>query len=79
MSKRRIRKRKRRMKNEEGEVCWRNEVGEIMIILIMIIGKTTIAKLLMSLYYPDEGTITIDGHNIKDINIQFLRKKISMN
>jgi hypothetical protein len=32
----------------------------------------------MGLYYPDEGKILIDGLDIKELSIQFLREKISM-
>ena len=32
-------------------------------------GKTTITKLLLRLYDPEEGSILIDGMEIKNINI----------
>ncbi len=41
-------------------------------------GKTTITKLLLRLYDPQEGNIFIDGINIKEINITSLRMCISM-
>ncbi|MEI7185871.1 cyclic peptide export ABC transporter [Pectobacterium carotovorum] len=31
-------------------------------------GKTTLAKLLIGLYTPESGTITVDGHEVVDIN-----------
>jgi len=34
------------------------------------IGKTTLAKLLCGLIEPDEGTVTLDGRNIRDFNRQ---------
>lgn len=40
-------------------------------------GKTTIAKLLLNLYIPEKGEILINGHNIKDIQIEKLREKIA--
>lgn len=40
-------------------------------------GKTTLAKLLMNFYQCEKGEITINGYNIKDINIEVLRDKIS--
>merc|ERR1712018_869612 len=39
-------------------------------------GKSTLASLLLRLYDPDEGQITIDGHDIKDLNPTWLRSQI---
>lgn len=39
-------------------------------------GKTTLASLLLRLYDPDQGHISIDGHNIKDLNPTWLRTQI---
>ena len=36
-------------------------------------GKTTLSALLQGLYYTSEGAIRIDGHNIRDIDLAFLR------
>lgn len=36
-------------------------------------GKSTIASLLSRLYDPNEGSVTLAGHNIKDINVRSLR------
>jgi ATP-binding cassette subfamily B protein len=36
-------------------------------------GKTTLSALLQGLYYAGEGAIRIDGHNIRDIDLAFLR------
>ncbi|MDG7055056.1 MAG: ATP-binding cassette domain-containing protein [Wolbachia endosymbiont of Menacanthus eurysternus] len=36
-------------------------------------GKSTILKLLLRFYDPSEGSITIDGHNIKSIALSSLR------
>ena len=41
-------------------------------------GKTTITNLLSRFYDIDEGTITIDGRNVKDIPKNVLRKNIAM-
>ncbi|WP_213992792.1 ATP-binding cassette domain-containing protein [Sodalis sp. dw_96] len=41
-------------------------------------GKTTFIKLLQRLYEIDRGTIKIDGINIKDVNIEYLRNHISI-
>lgn len=40
-------------------------------------GKTTLAKLLMNFYQCEKGEILINGFNIKDINIESLRDKVS--
>jgi ATP-binding cassette subfamily B protein len=39
-------------------------------------GKTTIVKLLLRLYEPQSGTILIDGKDIRDYPLQFLRRHI---
>lgn len=39
-------------------------------------GKSTILQLIMRFYDPDEGTITIDGHDLKTIDLVWLREVI---
>ncbi len=41
-------------------------------------GKSTIANLISRLYDTVSGTIEIDGHNVKNIEMQSLRKNISI-
>jgi ATP-binding cassette subfamily B protein len=41
-------------------------------------GKTTIAKLLLRFYDPAAGTISIDGHDIRDLTLESLRGAISL-
>jgi len=41
-------------------------------------GKSTIAKLIQRLYYPTEGTIFIDGIDIRNINPVWLRTNIGI-
>lgn len=41
-------------------------------------GKTTVTNLLTRFYDIQSGTITIDGHNILDIDKEVLRKNIAM-
>ena len=41
-------------------------------------GKSTIINLLPRFYDPQEGSIEIDGQNIKDISLGSLRKNLSM-
>lgn len=39
-------------------------------------GKSTFVKLVMRLYDPDSGAITLDGVNLKDVGVSDLRSKI---
>ncbi len=39
-------------------------------------GKSTLARLLMRFYDPQTGRICIDGHNLRDLNLDSLRSKI---
>jgi ATP-binding cassette, subfamily B, bacterial HlyB/CyaB len=41
-------------------------------------GKTTLAKLLQGLYYPNQGLITIDGHDIHHVSLQSLRSQLGV-
>ncbi|XP_059615121.1 multidrug resistance protein homolog 49-like [Phlebotomus argentipes] len=41
-------------------------------------GKSTCLQLLQRLYDPTEGSVSIDGVNIKDLNIGFLRSQIGV-
>jgi ATP-binding cassette subfamily B protein len=41
-------------------------------------GKTTLARLLFRLYDPQQGEIKIGGTNVRDLDLAFLRQKISM-
>lgn len=41
-------------------------------------GKSTVASLLLRFYNPTEGTITINGENINDLNVKSLRRRIGM-
>ena len=39
-------------------------------------GKTTIVNLLMRFYDTDQGTVRVDGQDVRDMDIRTLRKKI---
>lgn len=41
-------------------------------------GKTTLINLLHRFYDPTSGTITIDGHNVRDVRIESLYKQIAL-
>jgi ATP-binding cassette, subfamily B (MDR/TAP), member 1 len=39
-------------------------------------GKSTIFQLMMRFYDPDEGTITLDGNDLREIDLYWLREQI---
>ncbi len=41
-------------------------------------GKTTIVRLVLRMYDTDEGSVSIDGHNVKDLTQQSLRENIGV-
>ncbi len=41
-------------------------------------GKTTLIKLLLRFYDPSSGRITLDGHDLRDYNLQDLRRQIGL-
>ncbi len=41
-------------------------------------GKTTLTALLLRLYDPDEGSITIDGHNLREVTGESLRASVGV-
>ncbi|KAH6990405.1 P-loop containing nucleoside triphosphate hydrolase protein [Ilyonectria sp. MPI-CAGE-AT-0026] len=41
-------------------------------------GKSTVAGLTSRLYDPTEGNVTLDGHNLKDLNVKGLRSHMSL-
>lgn len=41
-------------------------------------GKSTVVKLLLRFYDVDEGTITIDGHDIRDLSLASLRRSVGL-
>lgn len=41
-------------------------------------GKTTILRLLFRFYNINEGSISIDGHDVRDVTIDSLREKIGV-
>ena len=41
-------------------------------------GKSTLAKLFLRFYDPDDGVVEIDGHNLTGVDIQRLRREIGL-
>ena len=41
-------------------------------------GKSTTLKLLMRFYDVTQGTVTVDGHDIRDLSLSFLRSQIGL-
>jgi len=41
-------------------------------------GKTTVIHLLLRLYDPQQGMITIDGHNLRDLSMQAYRNQVAL-
>ena len=41
-------------------------------------GKSTILQLLLRFYYPETGKILIDGLDIKDYDLHYLRSKFGV-
>jgi ATP-binding cassette, subfamily B, bacterial len=41
-------------------------------------GKSTIAKLVTRFYDPTEGSVTIDGHDLRDVTIKSLRTQLGV-
>jgi ATP-binding cassette subfamily B protein len=41
-------------------------------------GKSTLAKLLLRFYDPDDGTLRLDGRDIRDVELASLRRNVSL-
>jgi len=41
-------------------------------------GKSTLMNLLMRFYDPTQGTVRVDGYDLRDVRLESLRRKISM-
>jgi ATP-binding cassette subfamily B protein/subfamily B ATP-binding cassette protein MsbA len=41
-------------------------------------GKSTLASLLMRFYDPDEGAVLLDGHDLRDLGLAWLRRQVGL-
>jgi ATP-binding cassette, subfamily B, bacterial len=41
-------------------------------------GKTTIASLLLRFYDPSSGVVTLDGHDLRELRLDWLRRQVSV-
>jgi ATP-binding cassette subfamily B protein len=41
-------------------------------------GKSTVAKLLLRFYDPDAGSVRLDGHDVRDLDIHSLRENVAV-
>lgn len=41
-------------------------------------GKSTVVQLLERFYDPSSGSISLDGHELKDLNVKWLRQHIGL-
>ncbi len=61
------------------EVSFRLPAGaKIALVGLSGSGKSTIAKLLLRLYQPSQGSISIDGQDISKLSLQSLRSNIAL-
>ncbi|KAK2167990.1 hypothetical protein NP493_1249g00047 [Ridgeia piscesae] len=61
------------------QVSLKTEVGKtIALVGPSGSGKSTICHLLLRLYDCTAGRVTVDGHDIKDINVKWLRQQIGV-
>ncbi|EDR26282.1 multidrug resistance protein, putative [Entamoeba dispar SAW760] len=60
-------------------ISFKAEQGKtIAIVGVSGCGKSTSIQLIERFYEPTNGEVLLDGHNIKDLNIQFLRNQIGL-
>jgi len=51
---------------------------KVFLFVVFILGKSTIAKLLMRLYDPTSGSITFDGHDLRSLDITPLHQQMAI-
>ncbi len=60
-------------------VSFKVEPGEVVALVGESgVGKSTLIDLISGYYFPQKGKVLIDGHNVKSLNLRFLRSKIAV-
>ncbi len=60
-------------------VSFKVEPGEVVALVGESgVGKSTLVDLISGYYFPQKGKVLIDGHNVKSLNLRFLRSKIAV-
>ncbi len=61
------------------EVTLRVKSGEVVALVGHSgAGKSTLMNLLMRFYEPTHGRITVDGHDLRDVRLESLRRRVAM-
>jgi len=61
------------------DISFRVKSGEIIALVGESgVGKSTLVELISGYYFPQKGRVLIDGHNIKNLDLKFLRSKIAV-
>ncbi len=61
------------------DVDLKAEAGQVLAIVGRTgAGKTTLASLLMRFYDPSSGTILLDGHDLRNLRVPWLRQQVSV-
>jgi ATP-binding cassette subfamily B protein len=42
------------------------------------VGKTTVINMVIGYHFPDDGVVTVDGHNLREIDLRTYRKHIAV-
>jgi ABC-type transport system involved in Fe-S cluster assembly fused permease/ATPase subunit len=48
------------------------------LLCVVCSGKSTIIQLLERFYDPDQGTVLVDGTNLKDVNVRWWRNNVGL-
>lgn len=61
------------------DVSFRVEPGQVLALVGRTgSGKSTTASMLLRFYDPDRGTVRLDGHDLRDLSLGWLRSRVSI-